>query len=78
MQIQSNQSSQNHRKEFPPLEDVTRPTVTTEEAAYYCNRKPQTLRVWAMREDGLIRPLRVNGRLAWPVREIKRVMGIGQ
>lgn len=63
-------------KTFPPLEEVARPTVTTEEAAFYLNRKPQTLRCWAMRENGLIRPLRVNGRLAWPVSEIKKILGI--
>ena len=28
---------------FPPLEQVTRPTVPTEQAAYYLNRRPQTL-----------------------------------
>ncbi|AKH39603.1 hypothetical protein AAW31_11175 [Nitrosomonas communis] len=63
-------------KSFPPLEEITRPTVTTEEAAYYLNRKPQTMRIWAMNENGLITPLRINGRLAWPVKEIKRVMGV--
>ena len=62
---------------FPPLETVTRPAVDTAAAAYYLNRRPQTLRVWACREDGPIRPLRVNGRLAWRVADIKAVMGIG-
>ncbi|MDV6345185.1 DNA-binding protein [Nitrosomonas sp. Is37] len=64
------------RKKSPPIEEVTRPTVTTEEAAYYCNRKPQTMRIWACTENGLIRPIRVNGRLAWPVSEIKKIMGV--
>ena len=31
---------------FPPLEQVTRPTVPTDAAAYYLNRQPQTLRAW--------------------------------
>ena len=61
---------------FPPLESVNRPTVTTEEAAYYLNRRPQTMRCWAMREEGLLRPVRVNGRLAWPVQEIKRILKV--
>lgn len=61
---------------FPPLQSVTKPSLTTEESAYYLNRKPQTLRIWAMKENGLIRPLRINGRLAWPVREIKKVLGM--
>ena len=61
---------------FQSIERITRPSLSTEEAAFYLNRKPQTLRCWAMRENGLIRPLRVNGRLAWPVSEIKKILGI--
>jgi len=61
---------------FPSLSDVTRLYITTVEAAYHLNRKPQTLRLWAMRENGLIRPVRVNGRLAWPVAEIKKLLGV--
>jgi hypothetical protein len=61
---------------FPKLEEVTRPTVETAAAAYYLNRKQQTLREWACRDHGAIRPIRVHGRLAWPVSEIKRVMGL--
>lgn len=71
MQTETNQ------KIFPPLESVTRPTIPTNQAAYYLNRQPQTLRCWAMREDGLIRPLRINGRLAWPVAEIKALLNGG-
>jgi len=61
---------------FPPLEQVTRPAVSTREAAHYLNRKVQTLHIWACRESGPIRPARVNGRLAWPVAEIKKVLGV--
>ncbi|MDI1260247.1 hypothetical protein [Aquabacterium sp.] len=61
---------------FPPLETETRPTVATDQAAYYLNRKPQTMRVWASTEAGAIRPIRVNGRLAWPVADIKRILGV--
>lgn len=63
---------------FPPLEMVSRPTVPTNQAAYYLNRRPQTMRGWACEEsfpDGL-RPVRVNGRLAWPVDGIRRVLGV--
>lgn len=62
---------------FPPLELVNRPTVPTPQAAHYLLRQPQTLRAWAMR-DGPIRPVRVHGRLAWPVAEIRRVLGVAQ
>lgn len=63
-------------KYFPTLQSLTRPTVETAAAAFYLNRKPQTLRGWACLENGPIRPMRVCGRLAWPVSEIKRVMGV--
>lgn len=61
---------------YPPLEQVTRPTVPTEQAAYYLDRKPQTMRSWASLENGVLQPLRVNGRLAWPVKEIKKILGV--
>lgn len=61
---------------FPPLESVTSPVVGTAAAAYYVNRRPQTLRAWACLENGPLRPIRVNGRLAWPVVELRRVLGL--
>lgn len=62
--------------QFPTLESVTRPAVDTAAAAHYMNRRPQTLRGWACSENGPIRPIRVNGRLAWPVADLKRVLGV--
>lgn len=60
---------------FPPLEQVTRSHVPTEQAAYYLNRRPQTLRGWAM--DGrVIQPHRLNGRLCWPVAAIRAALGV--
>ena len=61
---------------YPPLEEVTRPTVPTDQAAYYLARKPQTLRGWASLENGPLRPLRVHGRLGWPVAGIKSLLGV--
>lgn len=58
-----------------PLEIETRNVVDTATAAFHLNRKPQTLRVWACYEDGPIRPIRVNGRLAWPVAAIRSLLG---
>ena len=63
-------------QQFPPLELVNRPTVPTEQAAYYLNRRPQTCRAWACFENGPLRPFRINGRLAWPVAELRRVLGV--
>lgn len=60
---------------FPPLEEVTRPTVPTDQAAHYLLRQPQTLREWAM-TGKVIQPLRINGRLAWPVSELKKILGV--
>jgi hypothetical protein len=63
---------------FPPLEMVSRPSVPTAQAAYYLNRRPQTMRGWASEEtfpDGL-RPVRINGRLGWPVAGIRAVLGV--
>ena len=63
-------------QQFPPLELESRPAVDTAAAAYYLNRKPQTLRGWACMENGPLRPIRINGRLAWNVSELRRVLGV--
>ena len=68
------------RPVFVPLESETRAAVDTATAAHHLNRQPQTLRVWACLEtfpDGL-RPLRVNGRLAWPVSALRSVLGVAK
>jgi hypothetical protein len=68
----------NQPQQFPPLELENRPRVPTEQAAHYLNRRPQTLRGWASAEtfpDGL-RPLRLMGRLAWPMDGIRRALGV--
>lgn len=57
-----------------PLEQETRTALPTPEAAFHLNRAQQTLRLWAMRENGPIRPIRINGRLAWPVEELRRLL----
>jgi hypothetical protein len=59
-----------------PLERETRANLPTPEAAYHLNRADQTLRLWAMTEAGPIRPLRIHGRLAWPVARIKELAGV--
>lgn len=63
-------------QQFPPLELVNRPTVPTEQAAHYLLRRPQTLREWACREHGLLRPVRIGGRLGWKVADIRAVLGV--
>ena len=61
---------------FPPLESVSRPTLDTQAAAFYLNRKPQTLRIWALHGTGPIKPLRINGRLAWPTSDLRKLVGL--
>lgn len=61
--------------QLPPLSAITRSAVTTAEAAFYLNRASQTLRAWASKGTGPLRPLNVSGRLAWPVSELRRVLG---
>jgi len=69
------QKEQEEVKTFPKFESVTCPAVDTESAAYYLNRKPQTLRSWACYENGPIRPTRINGRLAWSVAALRNLIG---
>lgn len=61
---------------FQPLAQVDRPNLKTEEAAFYLNRRPQTLRAWACLENGPIRPRRIGGLLAWNTAEIKALAGV--
>ena len=48
--------------------------LPTDEAAATINRRPQTLRKWAALESGPIRPLRINGRLAWRVSDLRALL----
>lgn len=61
---------------FGLLEHETRPGVETAAAAYYLNRKEQTLRSWACAETGPIRPRRINGRLFWPTARLRELVGL--
>jgi len=62
--------------QYPPLDQVTRPHVPTDQAAYYLTRRPQTLRGWASSGSGPVRPHKVNGRLAWPVATIRALLEV--
>jgi len=61
-------------KAFPPLELETRSHINTEHCAWLLGRKPQTLRVWSCLENGPLRPVRINGRLAWPVAQLRQIL----
>lgn len=64
--------------QLTPLDTENRAALPTFEAAAHLNRAQQTLRLWAMRENGPVRPMRINGRLAWPVADLRRVLGVSQ
>jgi hypothetical protein len=64
--------------DFIPLTQETRTHVSTSVMCHHIGRKEQTARVWASAETfpAGLRPLRINGRLAWPVAGIKFVLGV--
>lgn len=64
----------NNDNDFQPLKEVKSTVVCTAAAAFYLNRRPSTLLSWSCYENGPIRPLRVNGRLAWRVADILAVL----
>ncbi|MBN9132020.1 MAG: DNA-binding protein [Nitrosospira multiformis] len=59
---------------YIPLDLETRTAIPTDAAAHFLHRKPQTLRSWASLENGPIRPIRINGRLAWSVAAIRALL----
>ncbi len=61
--------------QLTPLALETRTALPTPEAAGHLSRAQNTLRIWAMRDNGPIRPLRINGRLAWKTDDLRRVLG---
>ncbi len=65
-------------KKFIPIDEEQRSHVDTEVAAFHLMREQQTLRLWACFENGPILPLRINGRLAWPVSRIRELLSGGQ
>jgi hypothetical protein len=65
-------------QQFTPLELETRPTVDTAAAAHYLHLAQQTLRIYACRENGPIRPRRIPGctKLHWATVDIRRMLGV--
>lgn len=51
--------------------------LTTIKASALLNRAPQTLRKWACLDSGPLRPIRINGRLAWKVFDIQVLLNGG-
>ena len=71
------------REEHPPktftsLALETRPTVDTAAAAHYLHLAPQTLRIYACKENGPLRPIRIKSRLHWATADIRRLLGLSK
>jgi hypothetical protein len=65
-------------QKYTPLAEEQRTHVDTNTTAYHLNRQPQTLRAWHCHGQfptDALRPLVLNGRLAWSVAAIKAAMG---
>lgn len=64
--------------DFVPLHLETRTHVTTAVMCRHIGRQPQTARGWASAETfpPALRPIRVLGRLCWPVAGIRAVLGV--
>jgi hypothetical protein len=62
--------------EVIPLHFELRAALDTNEAARHLRREPQTLRSWACKGSGPIKPVRIGGRLLWKTADIKRLLGV--
>lgn len=54
-----------------------RDAISTTEAAHVLNRKSQTLRKWRCYGQGPIHPVCINGRLAWKVEDLAKLLNGG-
>lgn len=52
--------------------------LPTNKASAYLNRSPQTLRKWSCLDCAPlgIRPIKINGRLAWRLTDLQRLLGV--
>ncbi len=51
--------------------------LVTRDAAAALGKAPQTLRKWASQENGPVRPIRINGRLAWRATDLLALVNRG-
>jgi hypothetical protein len=63
-------------RQHPPLEEIQQPLLDTRAAAYYLKAQEQTMRAWAARGTGPLKPVRIGGRLRWRTFEVKKLIGI--
>ena len=63
-------------QQFTPLELEKRPTVNTAAAAHYLHLAQQTMRIYACKENGPLRPIRVGAHLHWKTADIRKLLGV--
>ena len=63
-------------QQFPPLEQVTKPNLTTKEFCFYANLAEQTAWAYSCKESGPVRPIRIARRLNWPTKAVKALCGV--
>ena len=63
-------------RQHPPLEEIQQPLLDTKAAAYYLMAQEQTMRSWAARGTGPLKPVRIGGRLRWRTSDVKKLVGI--
>lgn len=63
------------KTEFPPLEEVSKPVLTTEEFCHYSNVPRSTAWAWSHR-GGEVNPIRIGRRLGWPTKAVKELLGV--
>lgn len=64
------------KQQFIPLELEHRPTVLTDACSFYLQLAKQTLRIYACKENGPLRPIRIGNRLHWKTEDIRRLLGV--
>lgn len=62
--------------QLTPLAQEPRAAIPTAEAALHLGRAKQTMWLWACKESGPIRPVRVAGRLMWSVADLRNLLGV--
>jgi|LakMenEpi03Aug12_release.lakeMendotaPanAssembly.Ray.scaffolds.fasta_scaffold3373281_1 hypothetical protein len=62
---------------YPPIADVTRDLLTTDETAFYLGLKPQTLRKWHCEGKGIIRPVYIGSKPMYKKTAVQQVIAGG-
>lgn len=62
---------------YPPIAEVTRDLLTTDETAFYLGLKPQTLRKWHCEGKGVIRPTYIGSKPMYKKSAVQQLIAGG-